>query len=162
MNKVITEGLVLMPPAFEAGLTLWSSANGRPGDASYNGASNAALITNDQDFGSCLELQKTTATQKLRCFTQTPLHRDMYLRITAKVKAVSGNLPSVCIAAWVGNASSANVTAAVQTGPSVALSSYGSVVTFEAIVGSGDRTGVTMPFGATAVFAHIGLDLTGP
>lgn len=161
MNKAITEGLVLMPPAFAAGLTLWSSANGRPGDASYHGAANAALVTNDQDFGSCIELQKTVATQKLRCFTQTPLHRDMYLRVTAKVKAVSGNLPSVRIAAWAGNASEANVTAAVQTGPSVALTNYGEVVTLEAIIGAGNRTGVTMPFGASAIFAHIGLDLTG-
>ncbi len=43
MNKAITEGLVLMPPAFTAGLNLWSSNNGRPGDASYQGVTNAAL-----------------------------------------------------------------------------------------------------------------------
>jgi hypothetical protein len=161
MNKAITEGLVLMPPAFAAGLNLWSSANGRPGDASYLGVANAALVTNDQDFGGCLELQKTVATQKLRCFTQTPLRPDMYLRITAKVKAVSGNLPSVRIAAWVGNVSENNVGGVVQAGPAVALTQYGEIVTVEAVVGAGNRTGVTMAWGAAGVFAHVGIDLTG-
>ncbi len=42
MNKAITDGLVLMPPPFAAGLNLWSSANGVPGDPSYQGAANAA------------------------------------------------------------------------------------------------------------------------
>ena len=163
MNKAITEGLVLMPPAFAAGLNLWSSGNGRPGDASLQGAANAALVASDQDFGGCLEVQKTGATQKLRCFTQTPLRRDMYLRITARVKAVAGNLPSVRIAAWVGTASENNVGGGiVQAGPSVALTQYGEVVTVEAIVGAGARTGVAMAWGASAAFAHVGLDLTGP
>ena len=161
MNKAITEGLVLMPPAFTAGLNLWSSNNGRPGDASYQGVTNAALVTNDQHFGGCLELQKTAATQKLRCFTQTPLRQDMYLRITARVKAIAGNLPSVRIAAWVGNLAEANVGGVVQAGPTVQLTKYGEVVTVEAIVGAGNRTGVTMAWGASATFAHVGLDLTG-
>ncbi|MEZ5796842.1 MAG: glycosyl hydrolase family 28-related protein [Paracoccaceae bacterium] len=161
MNKAITEGLVLMPPAFSAGLNLWSSGDGRPGDASYQGAGNAALVTNDQDFAGCLEMQKTLATQKLRSFAQTPLRADMYLRITARVKAVSGNLPSVRIAAWVGTASETNVAGVAQAGPSVTLTQYGEVVTVQAIVGAGNRTGVDMPWGNTAAFAHVGLDLTG-
>ena len=32
MNKVITQGLVLMPPPFSSGLALWSREDGRPGD----------------------------------------------------------------------------------------------------------------------------------
>ena len=104
MNKAITDGLVLMPPPFSAGLTLWSSGNGVPGDASYQGAANAALVSNDQDFAGCLELQKTTTTQKLRSFAQTPFLPGMYLRVTVRIKAVSGNLPSVRIAAWAGSA----------------------------------------------------------
>ncbi|GAB1362059.1 hypothetical protein MASR1M32_12950 [Rhodobacter sp.] len=162
MNKAITEGLVLMPPAFAAGLNLWSSNNGRPGDASWQGAANAALVTNDQDFGGCLELQKTVATQRLRSFTQTPLRPDMYLRISAGVKAVSGNLPAVRIAAWVGTLAETNVGGSiVQAGPSATLTQYGEIVTVEAIVGAGNRTGVTMAQGNAAIFAHIGLDLTG-
>ena len=61
MNKAITQGLVLMPPPFSAGLNLWSRADGRPGDGSYAGQPNAAYVPSDQDFGGCLELEKTTA-----------------------------------------------------------------------------------------------------
>ncbi len=132
-----------------------------PGDPSYQGAANAALVSNDQDFAGCLELQKNAATIKVRSFTQTPLHPDMYLRITARVKAVSGNLPSVRIAAWVGNVSGQNVAGVAQTGPSVALTQYGTVVTVSAIVGAGNRQGVDMAWGNSAVYAHVGLDLTG-
>ncbi len=162
MNKAITDGLVLMPPPFSAGLNLWSSANGLSGDANYAGAPNAGLVTNDQDFAGCLELQKTASTQKLRAFAETPLRPDMYIRITARVKAVSGNLPAVRIAAWAGNFGGTNVSAAPQVGPSVQLTTYGEVVTVQAIIGAGNRTGVTMVWGLEPIFAHVGLDLTGP
>lgn len=161
MNKAITDGLVLMPPPFSAGLAHWSSADGVPGDASYNGAPNAAVVTNDQDFGSCLELQKTVATQKLRAFAETPLRPDMMIRITARVKAVSGNLPAVRIAAWAGGAGGTNVGAVPQTGAPVQLETYGEVVTVRAIIGSGNRTGVDLVWGLAPVFAHVGIDLTG-
>lgn len=162
MNKAITDGLVLMPPPFSAGLNQWSSANGLPGDASYSGAPNAALVTNDQDFAGCLELQKTSSTQKLRAFAETPLRPDMYIRVSARVKAVSGNLPAVRIAAWAGNLGGANVGSVPQTASSVQLTSYGEVVTVQAIIGAGNRTGVDLVWGLQPVFAHVGLDLTGP
>jgi len=63
MNKVITDGIVLMPPAFGDGLDVWSSADGLPGDPAYDGASNATLIAADADFGTSLELQKTQSTK---------------------------------------------------------------------------------------------------
>ena len=161
MNKAITDGLVLMPPPFSAGLNLWSREDGVPGSASYQGQPNAALVTNDQDFAGCLELQKTEATQKLRSFAQTPIQPGLYLRVTARVKAVSGNLPSVRIAAWAGDLAGANVAALVQTGPAVALTSYGQVVTISAIISPASRTGVDLPWSLQAVYAHVGLDLTG-
>ena len=161
MNKAITEGLVLMPRPFSAGLAHWSSVNGRPGDASYNGSANAAVVRTDQDFAGCLELQKTAATQRLRAFAETPLHPDMYLRVTARVKVVSGNLPAIRIALWAGNAAGGNVSGVVQTGPSVTPSAYGEVVEVQAILGAGSKPGVDMALGTTAIFAHIGLDLTG-
>ncbi|AWD21477.1 glycosyl hydrolase family 28-related protein [Fuscovulum blasticum] len=161
MNMAITDGLVLMPPPFLGGLANWSSANGLAGDASYDGAANAALVTNDQDFGACLELQKTQGTQKLRAFAETPLRPDMYIRVYARVKAVSGNLPAVRIAAWAGNAAGAAVGSVPQTGPSVQLLTYGEVVTVQAIIGAGSRTGVDLVWGLTPVLAHVGLDLTG-
>ncbi|RUS63193.1 right-handed parallel beta-helix repeat-containing protein [Pseudorhodobacter sp. E13] len=162
MNKAITDGLVLMPPPFSAGLNLWSREDGRPGSGSYAGQSNAAYVPADQDFGGCLELQKTASTQRLRSYIETPIIPGLYLRVTARVKAVAGNLPSVRIAAWAGASNNSNVTSVPQTGPSVALTTYGEVVTVSAIIATGNRSGVDMAWGATPVFGHFGLDLTGP
>ena len=55
MNKAITEGLVLMPPPFVAGLDLWSREDGRSGQGSYDDFATAAFVPADQDFGGCLE-----------------------------------------------------------------------------------------------------------
>lgn len=159
MNKAITDGLVLMPPPFSAGLNLWSREDGTPG--SYQGQPNAALVTNDQDFAGCLELQKTEAVQKLRSFAQTPVQPGLYLRVTARVKAVSGNLPSVRIAAWAGDVGGANVAAVPQVGPTVTLTSYGEVVTVSAIIATANRTGVDLAWTTQVAYAHLGLDLTG-
>ncbi len=161
MNKAITEGLVLMPPMFSAGLNLWSREDGRSGQGSYLGQANAAYVPSDQDFAGCLELQKTLATQKLRCFQQIPFQPGLYLRVTAKVKAISGALPSVRIAAYAASSNGSNVAAAVQVGPSVPLTAYGAVVTVSAIIGSGNRQGVDMVWGTAPVYGHFGLDLTG-
>ena len=94
MNKAITDGLLLMPPEFAGGLDVWSSDDGTPGSATYDGATNAALVPADQDFGGCLELVKTVSTQKLRYMGDTPLLPGCYLRVIARVKAISGNLPN--------------------------------------------------------------------
>ena len=127
MNKAITEGLLLMPPPFSGGLDVWSSEDGTPGSATYDGATNAAFVPADQDFGGCLELVKTEDTQKLRYMGETPLLPGCYLRVTARVKAISGNLPSVRIAGWAGQSGGGNVTGLVETGPGVALHRYGEV-----------------------------------
>lgn len=161
MNKAITEGLVLMPPPFSAGLSLWSREDGRPGQGTYDAQPNAAYVPSDQDFAGCLELQKTQSVQKLRCFQQIPIQPGLYLRVTARIKAISGALPSVRIAAWAGNGSGANVTTAVQQATPVALNSYGTVMTVTAIIGSGNRQGVDMVWGTAPAYGHFGLDLTG-
>lgn len=162
MNKAITDGLVLMPPPFAAGLNLWSREDGRPGQGSYADQANAAFVPADQDFGGALELQKTQATQKLRCFQQIPMMPGLYLQVTVRVKCLSGALPSVRIAGWAGQANGTNVAGVVQAGPSVQLTQYGQTVTLTAIIGAGQRGGVTMAWGTSAVYGHIGLDLTGP
>ena len=162
MNKAITDGVALMPPAFENGLTVWSDQDGTPGSTTYASAATAAVVLADNDFGACLEMQKATATQKLRYMGDTVLSPGCYLKVSARVKAMSGNLPSVRIAAWAGDAAGSHVTGLVETGPSVALSSYGDVVEVWAIIGSGNRQGVDMVWGTTPVKAHFGLDLTGP
>ncbi len=161
MNKAITDGLVFMPPAFANGLDVWSSGDGTPGSDTYLGAVNAALVPADQDFAGCLELEKTTTVQKLRYMGETPILPGCYLRVTARVKAMSGNLPSVRIAAWAGGAGGLHVAGVSETGPSVTLTSYGQVVEVSAIVGTGSRTGVDMPWGTAPIYGHFGLDLTG-
>jgi hypothetical protein len=161
MNKAISEGLVLMPPPFSAGLDLWSREDGLVGQGSYLGQSNAAFVPSDQDFGGCLEITKTQSTMKLRCFQAIPFQPGLYLRVTAKVKAISGPFPTVRIAGWAENSSGSNVGTAVQTGPSTLLTTYGEVVTVSAIIGSGDREGVDMVWGLAPVLGHLGLDLTG-
>ncbi|WP_227287602.1 MULTISPECIES: glycosyl hydrolase family 28-related protein [Paracoccaceae] len=162
MNKVITDGLMLMPPEFGDGLGVWSRQDGTPGSDTYATATNAALVPADQDFGTCLEILKTDSVTTLRYMGQTPMLPGMYLRISARLKAVAGNLPDVRIGGWAGTAADANVGGVPQTGPSTSLTSYGEVVTISAIVGLGDRGGVDMPWGETAAYGYFGLDLTGP
>ena len=162
MNKAITDGIDFMPPAFAAGLDQWSSQDGTPGSDTYADALNAALVPADQDFGGALELQKVDTVQKLRYMGETPLLPGCYLRVTVRIKAISGNLPTVRIAGWPGSPSGAHVPGLTQAGPEVTLAAYGEVVEVSAIVGAGARQGVDMVWGAEPVYGHFGLDLTGP
>ncbi|TMV10123.1 right-handed parallel beta-helix repeat-containing protein [Ruegeria sediminis] len=162
MNKAITDGIVFMPPAFVKGLGVWSSGNGTPGSDTYAGSGNAAFVPADADFGGCLEIQKVSATQKLRYMGQTPLLPGCYLQIKARIKAVSGPLPSVRIAGWAGGAGEAHVAGLTEQGKAVALTSYGTVFEVTAIVGTGYRDGVDMPWGNAALYGHFGLNLEGP
>lgn len=161
MNKAITEGVVFMPTPFADGLDVWSSQNGRPGDDTYAGAANAAFVPADQDFSGCLEVQKSSSTQKLRYMGETPMLPGTYLRVTARVKAVSGNLPSVRIAGYPAQGNGSQVGGLDVAADNVALTSYGAVVKVSAIIGPGNRSGVDLVWGTEPVFAHLGLDLTG-
>lgn len=161
MNMAITDGLQLMPPPFADGLGKWSRENGTPGTTSYAGQPDAALVPSDQDFGGCLELQKTETVQRLRHKGETPIRPGLYLRVTARVKAVAGSLPDVRIAAYAARADGSAVSVPL-TAPSVSLTSYGEVVTISAIIGSGNRQGVDLVWGVEPAYGHFGLDLTGP
>lgn len=162
MNKAITEGLVFMPPAFAAGnLGLFAKGDGVPGSTTYAGLGSAAFVPADQDFGGCLEIQKTDATQKLRYMGQTPLPKGCYLRVSVRVKAVSGALPTVRVAGYAAQSNGSAVSGVVTNGPGVALTSYGQVVEVSAIVGGGLRGGVDMAWGMAASYGHFGIDLTG-
>ncbi|NOX40324.1 MAG: right-handed parallel beta-helix repeat-containing protein [Alphaproteobacteria bacterium] len=161
MNKAITDGVVFMPTAFSAGLALWSNQDGTPGSTNYTGVPGASVITADSDFGTCLEIIKASATQKLRYMVQTPLLPGCYIKVSARVKAVSGNLPSVQIAGWAGDAAGAHVPGVVETGSSTLITAYGEVLEVWAIIGAGNRTGVDMVWGSGATFGHFGLDFTG-
>ena len=161
MNKAITDGLVLMPIPFSAGLSLWSSGDGTAGSPSYNGAPNAAVVSADQDFGGCLELVKTSATQRLRYMVQTPFQPGMYLQLTVRLKVLSGALPSARISCLPVNAAGTAVAGLPWVTDPVALTGYGQVVTLRAIIGSGARQGVDLVWGTAPAGGHVGIDLTG-
>jgi hypothetical protein len=162
MNKAITDGILFMPTPFGAGLDVWSSGDGSPGSDTYEGAANAAFVPADADFGGALELLKTENVQKLRYMGQTQMLPGCYLRISARVKAISGNLPSVRIAGYPAHGNGNRVAGLQEAGPSVELTSYGEVVEVSAIVGSGALGGVDMVWGTDPVYGHFGLDLIGP
>jgi hypothetical protein len=162
MNKVITAGLDLMPPEFEAGLDVWSSGDGTLGSDTYDGVPNAAIVVADADFAGCMELQKLQSTQKLRYMGKTPILPGCYLQVKARIKAVSGALPTVRIAGWAGDDSDSHVGGVTEVGSSTTLTTYGSVVEVTAIVGTGARIGVDMPWSRAATYGHLGLDLIGP
>ena len=161
MNKAITDGVQFMPPAFANGLGVWSSGTGVPGSDTYDGDPNAAFVPADADFGGALELLKTDSTQRLRYMGETPILPGCYLRVTARVKAISGALPSVRISGWAGGAGGAAVTGVPLSGPLTNLTSYGEVVEVSAIVGVGNRSGVDMVWGRDALYGHFGIDLIG-
>ncbi|WP_116599488.1 glycosyl hydrolase family 28-related protein [Primorskyibacter marinus] len=161
MNKAITDGVQFMPAAFEAGLGNWSRGDGVPGSDSYHNVATAAFVPADQDFGGCLELQKTEGVQKLRYKGQTPILPGCYIRVTARIKAMSGNLPSVRIAGWAGSAGSVHVNGLPETDVAVPLTAYGDVVEVSAIIGSGNRPGVDLVWGTEPIYGHFGIDLTG-
>ena len=161
MNKAITDGVLLMPPAFAEGLQVWSRGDGTPGTDTYATATNGVFVPADQDFGGCLELLKTENPQHLRYMGETPLLPGCYLKVSARVKAISGNLPSVRIAGYPGRAGGAKVNGVTEFGPITTLTSYGEVIEVSAIVGAGNRDGVDMVWGPQALYGHFGLDLLG-
>ncbi|NDU99987.1 glycosyl hydrolase family 28-related protein [Pseudoroseicyclus tamaricis] len=160
MNTAITEGLQLMPPPFAAGLDVWSRGDGTPGSATY-ATGGGAFVPADQDFSGCLEVNKTSGTQKVRYMGETTILPGCYLEVTARVKAMSGALPAVRVAGWASGPGGSHLNGVTETGPSKQLTTYGEVVTITAIIGTGDRNGVDMVW-TGAIYGHIGIDLTGP
>lgn len=161
MNKAVTDGLVLMPPPFANGLGVWSRTTGRPGTPTYATDPNAAFVPSDPDFGGCLEIFKTEGVQRLRWMGQSPMIPGCYLRVTVRIKALSGALPSVRIAGFAADPVGGLIGSVPGFAPAVALSTYGAVMTVQAIVATAPRGGVAMPWPGVS-FGHLGLDLTGP
>jgi len=161
MNKAVTDGLVLMPPPFSAGLGVWSRTNGTPGSPTYDGYANAAFVPSDPDLGGCLEILKTESTQRVRWMGQSPILPGCYLRVTVRIKALSGSLPGVRIAGFAAAPLGGWISSVPAAASTVQLTSYGEVVTVQAVIGTGNRGGVDMPWPGVA-YGHLGLDLTGP
>lgn len=162
MNKAITDGLVLTPTPFAAGLDVWSSGDGTAGSDTYENAANALFVAADQDFAGALELLKTQNTQKLRYMGQTPILPGCYLQVTARVKAISGNLPSVRIAGYPAYGNGARVNGLPEFTTFTTLQNYGEVVEIKGIIGTWGRGGVDLVWGTEPVYGHFGIDLVGP
>ncbi len=160
MNKVITDGIVLMPPQFADGLDVWSSGDGIPGSDTYAGSGGGVFVPADQDFSGCLEFVKSSSTAKLRYMGETTILPGCYLKVTARVKCLSGALPDVRIAGYPVKAGGAELTGVTTVGPTVSIDGYGDVVEVSAIIGTGRRTGVDMTW-TDVSYGHIGLDFTG-
>ena len=162
MNKVITEGLVLMPTGFADGLDVWSREDGTRGSETYADDLNAAYVPSDQDFGGALEIFKTEATQRVRYTGRTPIIPGSYFRISTRIKVMAGSIPSVRIAGWPGRGGDNHVSGLDESGPSKVPGGLGRIVEVSAIVGAGVRGGVDMSWGSEPEYGYFGLDLTGP
>jgi hypothetical protein len=149
------------PAPYSAGLNVYSSGDGTQGSPTYATSGNGAFVPADQDFGGALEILKTSSTQRLRYMGRTPIEPGCYLQIKVRLKAISGNLPSVRIAAYAAQSNGSAIPGVVTTGAIVPLTTYGEVVEISAIVGIGNRAGVDMVWGPTADYGHFGIDLLG-
>ncbi|MDS9467987.1 glycosyl hydrolase family 28-related protein [Paracoccus sp. MBLB3053] len=161
MSTAVVGSKALMPREFRLGLNLWSRTDGTANSPTWAGQANAAIVPADEDLGTCLEILKLDEVTSLRYMKQTPVSPGTYLRISTRVKAVAGNIPGIRVAAYAGASNGSNISGVIQVGPTITPASYGEVVEVSAIVGTGSRDGVDMPWGRTASFGYFGLDLVG-
>lgn len=154
--------LDLMPPDFSEGLDDWSRGHGTPDTPTYDNAPNVRLARNDADFGTCLELRKVDEVQRLRYMGEVPIARGAFIRISARVKALRGPVPTVRIAAWPGGAFGLGVNELPRTGRHVVLGAHGIVREISAVIGPEPLAGVDLVWDARALYAHVGLDVIGP
>ncbi|MGY9011265.1 MAG: hypothetical protein ACKVLN_03505 [Rhodobacterales bacterium] len=61
------------------------------------------------------------------------------MKISARVKVISGNFPAVRIAGWAGNAEDNHLPNVTEIRSLVQLNTYGEVIESPAILGSGQR-----------------------
>ena len=161
MDKTIAQNVELMPPPFSDGLDVWSRQNGVPGSATYANSNSAQIILTDPDFDECLEIVTNKSPQKLRFMGQTPFTPGCYLRVSARVKVVSGVLPDFEIAGFPIGADGNLVTSIFLKGDTVSATQYDKVIEVSAIYGSGDRPGVDCVWGLNPVHAHFGVNILG-
>lgn len=152
---------IFTPAPYSEGLAAYSNGDGTQGSPSYATSGNGVFVPADQDFGGALEILKTDSIQRLRYKGQTPIEPGCYVQIKVRLKAISGNLPSVRIAAYAARANGSAIPGVVTEGALTPLTSYGQVVEISAIVGIGNRDGVDMVWGPTAAYGHFGIDLVG-
>ncbi|UWR25915.1 glycoside hydrolase family 55 protein [Sulfitobacter sp. S223] len=149
------------PAPYSEGLAAYSNGNGTPGSPSYATSGNGVFVPADQDFGGALEILKTDSTQRVRYKGQTPIEPGCYVQIKVRVKAISGNLPAIRIAAYAAQSNGSAIPGVVTEGATTPLTAYGNVVEVSAIIGIGNRAGVDMVWGPSAAYGHFGIDLIG-
>ena len=154
--------LDLMPPPFAEGLDDWSCADGTPDGPTWDAATNAELAREDDDFGPCLEIRTAAARERVRYMGEMPLLTGGFIEVAARVKAVRGPLPGVCIAAWPGGAQGQGVPGLTVTGPLLAIPAHGGIYEISAVIGRAARPGVDLLWDDRVLYAHVGLDLVGP
>jgi len=153
----------LMPPAFADGLSDWSWGDGTPDGPAYDEAPFARLATGDPDFGTCLEVRKVEPVQRLRYMGELPLPCNGFVEVSARVKVLRGPLPAaVRIAAFAGGAQGSAVPGLALAGAAMVFPCHATLVTVRAVIGREARPGVDLVWDERALYAHVGLDLTGP
>ena len=162
MNMLAIPELDLMPPAFAEGLEDWSCGDGTPDSPTYEGADNARLARGDPDFGTCLELRKTSEVERLRYMGELPVRAGAYVEIAVELKALRGALPMARIAAWPGGMHGRLVTDLPTAAPAIALDRHDKVIRLTAVIGPEPRPGVDLVWNPRALYAHVGVDLLGP
>ena len=152
----------LMPPPFVEGLDDWSKGDGTPDSPTYDRDPAARIARGDADFGTCLELRKTDAVQRLRYMGEMPVRAGTYLEIAARLKVLRGPLPLAQIAAWPGGAGARGMPELPSTGPLVRIAAHEMVVDLSAVIGPRALPGVDLVWDPRVLYAHVGLDIVGP
>lgn len=159
IHTIYHESADLMPPDFGEGLDDWSHGDGSPASGSYDSAANARLVGDDPDFGTCLELRTTSPMQRLRYRGEVPVRTGHYLEISARLKAMQGQLPLVRVSAFAGGRRGQRVDGVPEFGPVVALGAHRTVFEVSAVIGPEMRRGVHLVWSAAVSFAHAGIDI---
>lgn len=149
----------LMPSGFGEGLEDWSFGDGTPTSGSYARASNARVVADDGDFGTCLELRTAAPMQRLRYMAEVPIRIGHYIEVSSRLKVVQGPLPLVRVSAYAGGRPGQHLAELPESGPVVALATHGSVFEVSAVIGPEARSGVHLVWGCRAHYAHVGIDI---
>jgi len=158
MNHLARPDPDLMPPPFAEGLDDWSRGDGTPESPTWEAAENARLAR-DADFGTCLELRTTEVVERLRYMGEVPLFAGAFIEVAARVKALSGPLPAVRVAAWPGGAEGRGVAGLPVAAPWCPIPAHGGCCAIRAVIGRGLRPGVDLVWDERVLYAHVGIDI---
>jgi hypothetical protein len=153
----------LMPPPFCEGLHDWSRGDGTPESATYGELDAAdARITQDADFGTCLELRKTEIVQRVRYMGEMPFRPGGYVEVSARIKSLRGPRGLARIAALPGGRMGRPLHDLQANGAVVGLDIYERTYEAVAVFGPEPRPGVDIVWEDRVLYAHVGLDIIGP